>query len=57
MEPQRPKKLLDQVCDMLRLKHYSIRTEQACVDWICRFILFYDKCHLNKMRTGEGVDL
>ncbi len=34
-------KLLDQV----RLKHYSIRTEQAYVDWIKRFILFHHKRH------------
>jgi len=28
---QRPRKLLDQVRDVLRLKHYSIRTEEAYV--------------------------
>ena len=33
-----PPKLLNQVRDRLRLKHYSIRTEQAYVDWIKRFI-------------------
>jgi hypothetical protein len=26
-------KLLDQVRDAIRVKHYSIRTEQAYVDW------------------------
>jgi len=42
MEPQpAPKKLLDQVRDALRLKHYSIRTEQAYVGRITRFILFH----------------
>ena len=30
-------KLLDQVRDVIRLKHYSIRTEQTYVDWIRRF--------------------
>lgn len=29
-----PPKLLDQVRDRLRLKHYSLRTEQAYVGWI-----------------------
>ena len=29
----------------IRLKHYSIRTEQAYADWIKRFILFFDKRH------------
>ena len=32
-------KLLDQVRAKIRLKHYSIRTEQAYVDWIRRYIL------------------
>ncbi len=31
-------KLLDQVRDVIRRKHFSIRTEQAYVDWIRRFI-------------------
>ena len=29
-----PKKLLDQVRETIRRKHYSIRTEEAYVDWI-----------------------
>jgi hypothetical protein len=39
----RPKKLLDQVRDAIRLKHYSYRTEQTYVQWIRRYILFHDK--------------
>jgi len=31
---ERKRKLLDQVRDVIRLKHYSIRTEQTYVDWI-----------------------
>ncbi|MDZ4153915.1 phage integrase N-terminal SAM-like domain-containing protein, partial [Methylicorpusculum sp.] len=34
-------KLLDMVRDKLRLKHYSLRTEQTYVDWIKRYILFH----------------
>jgi hypothetical protein len=30
----------------LRLKHYAIRTEEAYVAWIKRFILFHGKKHL-----------
>lgn len=37
----KPSRLLDQVRDAIRLKHYSIRTEEAYVDWIKRFILFH----------------
>jgi hypothetical protein len=34
-------KLLDQVRDVMRLRHYSIRTEQAYCDWIKRYIKFH----------------
>jgi hypothetical protein len=49
---QQPK-LLDQVRDIIRLKHYSIRTERAYVDWIKRFILFHHKRHPNEMGAPE----
>jgi site-specific recombinase XerD len=52
MEPA-PKKLLDQVRDALRLKHYSIRTENSYVDWIRRYILFHHKRHPNEMGSAE----
>lgn len=38
-------KLLDQVRDRIRVKHYSIRTEQVYLGWIKRFILFHGKQH------------
>jgi hypothetical protein len=31
--PHPPRKLLDQMRDALRLKHYSYRTEEAYLDW------------------------
>ncbi|WOB49701.1 integrase [Xanthomonas hydrangeae] len=34
-----PTRLLDRVRDRLRLRHYSLRTEQACLSWTRRFIL------------------
>jgi hypothetical protein len=46
-------KLLDRVRWHLRVKHYSIRTEQAYVDWIRRFILFHHKRHPNEMGEHE----
>ncbi len=49
----RPKKLLDQVRDMIRLKHYSYRTEVSYVDWIRRFILFHNKRHPREMGVAE----
>jgi integron integrase len=47
------KKLLDQVSDVIRLKHYSIRTEQTYLNWIRRFILFHNKRHPAEMGEGE----
>ncbi len=49
----RPKKLLDQVRDAIRVKHYSIRTEEAYVSWIRRYILFHDKQHPRAMGISE----
>ncbi|HRX71167.1 MAG: integron integrase [Gammaproteobacteria bacterium] len=46
-------KLLDQVRQKIRFKHYSIRTEQAYVDWIRRYILYYNKRHPQNMGKQE----
>ena len=46
-------KLLDQVRDAIRLRHYSIRTEKAYVDWCRRFILFHKKRHPREMGEVE----
>ncbi len=46
-------KLLDQLRDVIRRKHYSIRTEQAYVDWVKRFILYHGKRHPAEMAEEE----
>jgi len=46
-------KLLDQVRDAIRTRHYSCRTEEAYVGWIKRFILFHDKRHPAEMGKLE----
>jgi len=46
-------RLLDQVRGKIRLKHCSIRTEQAYVDWIKRFILHFGKRHPGEMGSRE----
>jgi integron integrase len=51
--PQNKPKLLDQVRDVIRRKHFSIRTEQSYVDWIRRFILFHNKRHPRDMAEAE----
>ena len=52
MEP-RPKKLLDQLREVIRLKHYAYRTEETYVQWVRRYILFHDKRHPNEMGRVE----
>ena len=47
------KKLLDQVTDAIRLKHYSYRTEQTYKEWIKRYILFHGKRHPKEMGQQE----
>ena len=49
---QKPK-LLDQVRDVIRTKHYSRRTEKTYVSWIKRYIYFHDKRHPKNMGRSE----
>ncbi len=57
MEPQPtappPPKLLDQLRAEIRLRHYSIRTEDSYADWARRFILFHGKRHPKEMGVLE----
>jgi integron integrase len=46
-------RLLDQVRDRVRIKHYSIRTEQAYVDWVRRFVVFCDLRHPRELGREE----
>ncbi|WDM67810.1 integron integrase [Xanthomonas cucurbitae] len=48
-----PMRLLDQVRDRLRVKHYSLRTEQAYLSWIRRFIIASGKRHPAQMGQAE----
>lgn len=51
--PGQPPRLLDQVRQQCRLRHYSRRTEQAYVGWIKRFIFFHDKRHPRQIGAAE----
>src|SRR5262245_44415993 len=42
-------RLLDRVREIIRIKHYSIRTEQAYLQWIRRYILFHGKRHPSEL--------
>jgi integron integrase len=46
-------KLLDQVREAIRMRHYSIWTKEAYVSWIKRFILFHGKRHPLEMGVDE----
>lgn len=48
-----PKKLLDQVRDKIRFKHYSLSTEKNYVAWIKQFILYHQKRHPLEMGAIE----
>lgn len=49
---QKPK-LLDQVRAAIRMRHYSLRTEETYVHWIKRFIVFHGKRHPAEMGEVE----
>jgi integron integrase len=51
--PPKGKKLLDQLRDTIRAKHYSYRTEQTYVDWCKRYILYHHKRHPAEMGVSE----
>ncbi len=46
-------RLMDEAHDALRVHHYSLRTEQAYLHWIKRFILFHGKRHPRDMGAEE----
>lgn len=46
-------KLLDQVRSAIRIRHYSIRTEKAYIQWIKRYIHFHNIRHPEEMGEKE----
>lgn len=52
-EPPAKPKLLDRLREACRVRHYSIRTEDAYSDWCKRFILFHNKRHPLEMGSVE----
>jgi integron integrase len=48
-----PLRLLDRVRELIRIRHYSIRTEHAYLQWIRRFILLHGKRHPQDMGADE----
>ena len=46
-------RLLDQVRERVRVKHYSIRTELCYVEWVRRYVLFHGKRHPRELGPRE----
>ena len=46
-------KLMEQVCQTLRVRHYALATERCYCQWIRRFILFHGIKHPNTMGAEE----
>jgi integron integrase len=51
--PPPKQKLLERARDIIRRKHYSIRTERAYLNWMRRYILFHHKRHPQEMGPAE----
>jgi hypothetical protein len=49
--------LFDQVRDRIRFRHYGIRTEQAYLDWIRRFILLHGKYYPRRRTPHDRLVL
>ena len=46
-------KLLEQMRDTLRVKHYAYSTEKEYINWCKRFILFHDMQHPQELGRNE----
>ena len=55
LAPPQPPRLLDQVRNACRVRHHSLRTEDAYCDGIKRFILFHNKRHPAEMDAGYDI--
>ena len=51
-EAQKPK-LMDQMRQVMRVKHYSYQTEKSYLNWARRYILFHEKRHPSELGTAE----
>jgi site-specific recombinase XerD len=53
MESPQPPRLLDQVRQAIRVRHYSLKTEKSYVYYIRDYILFHNKRHPKDMGADE----
>ena len=53
MPPTKSRKILDEVRDVMRLRHYSIHTERAYCDWIKKYVYFHGMNSRDDLKDGE----
>ena len=46
-------KLADRIREVIRLKHYSLRTEKSYLSWIKRYMLYHHMRHPREMGIEE----
>jgi integrase len=47
------RRLIPEIRRIMRLKHYSLRTEETYIGWITRYILFHGKTHPREMNKSH----
>jgi integron integrase len=53
LEPLPPPRLLEQLRNRIRLRHYSVRTERTYAHWVTRYVAFHGMRHPSEMGAGE----
>ena len=53
METNQSSTLLGRVREVIRYKHYSIRTERTYVEWVRRFVAFHGRRHPREMGAED----
>ncbi len=53
LEPLPPPRLLEQLRNRIRLRHYSVRTERTYAHWVTRYVAFHGMRHPGEMGAGE----
>ena len=48
------RKILEQMKDVMRRRHYSIRTEHAYCDWVKRYVIYFNMKSRNDLCNGES---
>lgn len=54
-KPAEARRLSDRVRDVLRRRHYSLRTEKSYLAWMTRFVLFHHRRHPEEMGATEVI--